>query len=75
MLLSRPIQPEGRFLGVAVQSAADWHVVAIDPVIEDLHGMRFASAEEATRMAEKVLRRARRLPAAPGARSPAGPQP
>lgn len=64
MLNTHPIEAEGRLLGVAVQSAADWHVVAVDPAIEDLHGMRFPCPADAARVAGVVIRRGRRVAAA-----------
>ncbi len=58
MIQSRPIEVDGRFLGVAVNAGPDWHIVALHPVLDDLHGSHFPSAEEATRVAALVSRRA-----------------
>ena len=57
MIRSRPIEIAGRFVGVVVQSAADWHLVAVDPRLGDLHGARFPTAEDATRVARLTLAR------------------
>lgn len=65
MVQSRPVDVDGRFVGVAVNASASWHFVAIDPVLDDLHGASFASAEEAARVARLVLQRARGNPARP----------
>lgn len=62
MIQSRPIEIDGHFVGVAVHAAADWHFVAIDPAVEDLHGTHFRSTEEAARVARLVLQRARYQP-------------
>lgn len=61
MIQSRPVEVDGRFVGVAVNASHDWHFVAVDPVLDDLHGARFATAEEAARIARLVLQRARAL--------------
>ncbi len=55
MIRSRPLEIGGRFVGIAVQSATDWHLVAVDPRLGDIHGARFPSAEEAARVARLVL--------------------
>ncbi|WP_203076607.1 hypothetical protein [Falsiroseomonas ponticola] len=60
MIESRPIDIDGRFVGVAVNASLSWHFVAIDPVLDDLHGTHFASAEEVARVARLVLARATR---------------
>jgi hypothetical protein len=65
MLQSRPIEIEGRFVGVAVANERHWHFVATDPVLEDLHGATFPTPAEATRVARLVLARS-------GAARPAG---
>lgn len=57
MIRSRPLEVAGQFVAVAVQSAPDWHVVAIDPRLGDLHGARFASPEEAARVVRITLAR------------------
>jgi hypothetical protein len=62
MIQSRPIEIDGRFVGVAVRSSSAWHFVAVDPVLEDLHGMSFPSVEEAGRIARLVRLRERRPP-------------
>jgi hypothetical protein len=68
MIQSRPVDVDGRFVGVAVQSSAQWHFVAVDPVLEDLRGACFPSARAAEETARQVLARARRtLPPAPRA--------
>ncbi|MGX9964795.1 hypothetical protein ACVFYP_15810 [Roseomonas sp. F4] len=59
MIESRPIEIDGRFVAVAVHSATNWHIVAVDPALEDLDGSRFASVADATRVARLVLQRAR----------------
>lgn len=65
MIQSRPLEVDGRFVGVAVLASACWHVVAVDPALEDLHGACFASAAEAQAMARELLARARRPPPPP----------
>ena len=57
MLQSRPIEIEGRFVGVAVANERHWHFVATDPVLEDLHGATFPTPAEAARVARLVLAR------------------
>jgi hypothetical protein len=59
MIQSRPIEIDGRFVGVAVHASADWHFVAVDPLVEDIHGRHFASPEDVARTARLVLLRAR----------------
>lgn len=59
MIQSRPIDIDGRFVGVAVNASADWHFVSVDPQLEDIHGAHFASPEEAARVARLVLQRGR----------------
>lgn len=58
MIESHPIDIDGRFVGVAVNSSLSWHFVAVDPVLDDLHGTHFTSAEEVARVARLVLARA-----------------
>ncbi|WP_240046985.1 hypothetical protein [Paracraurococcus ruber] len=75
--MSRPIEVEGRFLGVAVTLASlpagpAWRFIATDPVVEDLDGATFPSPAEAARVAGLVVRRSRRAGAA--ARWPATPR-
>ena len=41
MHTSRPIEVQGRFLGVAVTQAAHWRFIATDPAVEDLDGASF----------------------------------
>ncbi|MDO9708025.1 hypothetical protein [Paracraurococcus lichenis] len=64
MHTSRPIEVEGRFLGVAVTHAAGqagpaWRFIATDPVVEDLDGASFPSPAEAQRVAGLVVQRSR----------------
>ena len=59
MHTSRPIEVQGRFLGVAVTQAAHWRFIATDPVVEDLDGATFPSPAEAQRVAGLVLHRSR----------------
>jgi hypothetical protein len=59
MIQSRPIDIDGRFVGVAVNASANWHFVAVDPLVEDLHGARFASPEDVARVARLLLQRSR----------------
>jgi hypothetical protein len=59
MIQSRPVEIDGRFVGVAVNASTDWHFLALDPVLEDLHGAHFPSAEEVARVARLVHCRAR----------------
>jgi hypothetical protein len=57
MIQSRPIDVDGRFVGVAVNASAQWHFVAVDPRVEDLHGALFATPEEVARVARLALLR------------------
>jgi hypothetical protein len=64
MHTSRPIEVQGRFLGVAVTQAAPtlaakWRFIATDPAVEDLDGASFPSPAEAQRVAGLVLQRSR----------------
>jgi hypothetical protein len=59
MHTSRPIEVQGRFLGVAVTQAAHWRFIATDPAVEDLDGASFPSPAEAQRVAGLVLQRSR----------------
>jgi hypothetical protein len=64
MHTSRPIEVQGRFLGVAVTQAAatlaaQWRFIATDPVVEDLDGASLPSPAEAQRVAGLVLQRSR----------------
>ena len=59
MHTSRPIEVEGRFLGVAITHAAAWRFIATDSVVEDLDGATFPSLAEAQRVASLVIRRGR----------------
>jgi hypothetical protein len=59
MIQSRPIEVDGQFVGAAVNANADWHFVATDPRLEDLHGQHFASPAEVTRVARLALLRDR----------------
>ncbi|MGG5821121.1 hypothetical protein [Falsiroseomonas sp. HW251] len=59
MIQSRPIEIDGRFVGVAVNASADWHFVAVDPLLDDLDGVHFPSPEEMARVARQALNRAR----------------
>lgn len=59
MIQSRPIEVDGQFVGAAVNASADWHFVATDPQLEDLHGQHFASVAEVARVARLALLRAR----------------
>jgi hypothetical protein len=57
MHTSRPIEVQGRFLGVAVAHAAAWRFIATDPVVEDIDGATFPSPAEAERVAGLVAGR------------------
>lgn len=57
MLASRPIEVQGRFLGVAVTHETAWRFVATHPSVEDIDGATFPSPAEAKRAAELVLAR------------------
>ena len=59
MHTSRPIEVQGRFLGVAVTQAAKWRFIATDPAVEDLDGATFPSPAEAQRVAGLVVLRGR----------------
>lgn len=60
MHTSRPIEVQGRFLGVAVTHATAWRFIATDPAVEDIDGATFQSPAEALRVANLVLNRNRR---------------
>ncbi|WP_376096669.1 hypothetical protein ACE7GA_05305 [Roseomonas sp. CCTCC AB2023176] len=62
MHASRPIEVNGRFVGVAVARDALWHFLATDPALEDLQGQPFRTPAEAARVAGLVLARERGLP-------------
>jgi hypothetical protein len=69
MLASRPIEVQGRFLGVAVTHETAWRFVATHPSVGDIDGVTFPSPAEARRVAELVLARSGGVrPAAGGAR-------
>ncbi len=69
MLASRPIEVQGRFLGVAVMHEAAWRFVAVHPSVGDIDGATFPCPAEAKRVAELVLARNEGFrPAAGGAR-------
>lgn len=57
MIQSRPIDIDGRVVGVAVNASSDWHFVSADPRLDDIHGSRFANPDEMTRVARLVLQR------------------
>jgi len=59
MHTSRPIEVQGRFVGVAVAHAAAWRFIATDPAVEDIDGATFQSPAEALRIAGLVLNRSR----------------
>ena len=70
MIRSQPIAIDGRFVGVAIQSSPQWHFVAVDPALADLHGANFRDPADAARVARQVLIRERQagpsIAAAPG---------
>ena len=55
MRTSRPIEVNGRFVGVAVARGAAWLFLATDPALEELQGQPFANPAEATRVARLAL--------------------
>lgn len=57
MHASRPIEVNGRFVGVAVARDATWLFLATDPALEDLQGQGFPNPAEAARVARLVLAR------------------
>ncbi len=57
MHTSRPIEVQGRFVGVAVAHAAAWRFIATDPAVEDIDGATFPSPAEAERVAGLVVGR------------------
>lgn len=63
MHTSRPIEAQGRFLGVAVTQANAWRFIATDPLVEDIDGATFPTPAEAERVAGLVATRNRRQPA------------
>jgi len=62
MQSSRPIEVQGRFLGVAVTHATSWRFIATDPLVEDIDGATFDSPLEAQRVAGLVYGRNTRRP-------------
>lgn len=57
MRQSRPIMVGASLLGAAVEGDRGWHVIAVDPRIEDINGAAFPSPEEAERIARLVFDR------------------
>ena len=68
MQTSRPIEVQGRFLGVAVAHETAWRFVATHPSMEDIDGATFPSPAEARRVAGLVLARSTRAPGGARAR-------
>lgn len=66
MLASRPIEVQGRFLGVAVTHETAWRFVATHPSVGDIDGATFPSPAEAKRVAGLVLARSGGVRPAPG---------
>ncbi|MBE9603765.1 hypothetical protein IAI18_02745 [Acetobacteraceae bacterium H6797] len=46
MKTSRPIEAQGRFVGVAVDDARPWRFIALDPAVSRLDGQRFETLTE-----------------------------
>ena len=57
MHTSRPIEVQGRFLGVAVSHVNAWRFIATDPGVEDIDGATCATPDEAQRVAGLVIGR------------------
>jgi hypothetical protein len=57
MFASRPVEVQGRFLGVAVTHEAAWRFVAVRPSLADIDGATFPIPAEARRVAELMLAR------------------
>jgi hypothetical protein len=66
MLVSRPIEVQGRFLGVAVTHETAWRFVAVHPSVGDIDGATFPNPAEAKRVAALVVARGEGLPPAAG---------
>src|SRR3954471_8115617 len=64
MYTSRPIEVEGRFLGVAIAQDAGpggqtWRFIATDPAVEELDGASLRDPAEARRIVGQLLHRGR----------------
>ena len=58
MRTSRPVEVEGRFLGVVVNHAGtDWRFIATDPAVEDIDRTTFPSPTAAERAVRLVVAR------------------
>lgn len=55
MHTSRPIEVQGRFVGVAVTQADHWRFIATHPAVETLNGSTFPSPTEAQRVVRLAL--------------------
>ncbi len=67
MHTSRPVEVEGRFLGVAVTQTPDhrgltWRFIATDPTVAELDGAMLHDPAEARRIAGLLLERERGRP-------------
>jgi hypothetical protein len=65
MHTSRPIDIDGRFIGVAVTDATDWRFIATHPAVHDLDGAHFPDPAAAQRAAGQAMRRNCPLPVRP----------
>jgi hypothetical protein len=68
MHTSRPIEVQGRFVGVAVTQAGHWCFIATHPAAETLNGSTFPSSTEAQRIVGLALVRHGARPTADQAR-------
>ena len=57
MRQSRPIIAGASLIGAAVTGDRGWHLIAVDPRVEDIHGAAFPTPEEAERVARLVFAR------------------
>jgi hypothetical protein len=57
MHTSRPIEVQGRFLGIAVSHAAAWRFIARHPVVAAIDGATFHDPAAARRATERLLAR------------------
>ncbi|WP_431271115.1 Bug family tripartite tricarboxylate transporter substrate binding protein [Dankookia sp. P2] len=75
MHTSRPIEVQGRFLGVAVTQAAHWRFIATDPAVEDLDGATFPARPRRSASSAWWCGAAGSLPAPRGGRRSCGRRP
>ncbi len=58
---SRPIEANGRFIGVAVATGSHWHVVPVDPAVAGATGAYASEAEAASAARQALFTRPKRI--------------